>query len=82
MDAIERALGESDLAMVAAKAHELKGASSNLQANAAMIAASLLESAARNADVTHIGKLTEALHTEVQRAVAYIKARDTHRSVA
>ena len=82
MDAIERAWGEADLGTVAAKAHELKGASANLQANAAMTAASLLEAAARNADVTHIGKLTEALHAEVQRAVDYIKARDSHRSVA
>jgi CheY-like chemotaxis protein len=82
MDGIENALCDHDFATVAAKAHELKGASANLQASATMTAASLLEAAARNADVTNVGPLVAALREEIQRAIQFIRTRHAHRSVA
>jgi len=73
LEEIAGALERGDYEHLGAKAHELKGASSNLQATAATTAASRLEVAARNGDVDQVAQLAKELKTEVTRAIQYLR---------
>jgi HPt (histidine-containing phosphotransfer) domain-containing protein len=75
IEEIANALERGDYEQLGAKAHELKGASSNLQAIAASTAASRLEVAARNGDVDQVAGLANELKTEVTRAIEFLRNR-------
>jgi HPt (histidine-containing phosphotransfer) domain-containing protein len=75
MQEIIAALDNRDLGKLGEKAHEIKGASANLQATATTAAAERLEAAARNGDTEQVPELTRQLKTEVDRAVAYLRTR-------
>jgi CheY-like chemotaxis protein/HPt (histidine-containing phosphotransfer) domain-containing protein len=75
MQEIITALDNRDLGKLGEKAHEIKGASANLQATATTAAAERLEAAARNGDTEQVPELTRQLKTEVDRAVAYLRTR-------
>jgi CheY-like chemotaxis protein/HPt (histidine-containing phosphotransfer) domain-containing protein len=72
---IVSALENRDYSKLGDKAHEIKGASANLQAAATQAAAERLEAAARNGDAEQVRELTRQLKTEVDRAVAYLRSR-------
>jgi HPt (histidine-containing phosphotransfer) domain-containing protein len=72
---IVSALENRDYSKLGDKAHEIKGASANLQAAATQAAAERLEAAARNGDAEQVPELTRQLKTEVDRAVAYLRSR-------
>jgi signal transduction histidine kinase/CheY-like chemotaxis protein/ligand-binding sensor domain-containing protein/HPt (histidine-containing phosphotransfer) domain-containing protein len=69
------ALERGDYGAVGNKAHELKGASANLQAISASLAAERLEAAVRNADTAQLPELAGDLRTEVQRVIDFLAAR-------
>jgi HPt (histidine-containing phosphotransfer) domain-containing protein len=75
MQQILAALESRDFDQLGAKAHEIKGASANLQALAASALAAQLESAARGGDVAQVPDLTRALKLEIDRAVEYLRSR-------
>jgi CheY-like chemotaxis protein/HPt (histidine-containing phosphotransfer) domain-containing protein len=75
MQQIIAALDNSDYGKLGEKAHEIKGASANLQASATTAAAERLEAAARNGDTDQVPELARQLKTEVDRAVAYLRTR-------
>jgi HPt (histidine-containing phosphotransfer) domain-containing protein len=75
MQEIVVALESRDYSKLGDKAHEIKGASANLQASATRAAAERLEVAARNGDADQVPELTRQLITEVDRAVAYLRSR-------
>jgi HPt (histidine-containing phosphotransfer) domain-containing protein len=75
MQQIIAALDNSDYGKLGEKAHEIKGASANLQATATTAAAERLEAAARNGDMDQVPELARQLKTEVDRAVAYLRTR-------
>jgi HPt (histidine-containing phosphotransfer) domain-containing protein len=75
MREIITALEHRDYGKLGEKAHEIKGASANLQAIATTAAAERLEAAARNGDTEQVPELTRQLKTEVDRAVAYLRTR-------
>jgi CheY-like chemotaxis protein/HPt (histidine-containing phosphotransfer) domain-containing protein len=75
MQEIIAALDNRDLGKLGEKAHEIKGASANLQASATTAAAERLEAAARNGDTEQVSELARQLKTEVDRAVAYLRTR-------
>jgi CheY-like chemotaxis protein len=75
MEEIIAALESRDYSRLGDKAHEIKGASANLQASATQAAAERLEVAARNGDAEQMPELTRQLKTEMDRAVAYLRQR-------
>ena len=75
LDAIVTALDNGDYGQLGEKAHELKGASANLQATAASAAAERLEIAARNGDADQMPELTATLRREVERAIEFLRQR-------
>jgi PAS domain S-box-containing protein len=75
IDAIVAALATGDLGQLGEKAHELKGASANLQATATVTAAARLEAAARNGDREQVPELTKQLQQEVARAIQYLSKK-------
>ncbi|MBC7982686.1 MAG: response regulator, partial [Candidatus Obscuribacterales bacterium] len=75
MQQIIAALENGDYGTLGEKAHELKGASANLQAMAATTAAERLEFAARNGDTEQMPELAQQLKEEIERAVTYLRQR-------
>jgi CheY-like chemotaxis protein len=75
MQDIVAALKDRDYGKMGEKAHEIKGASANLQALAASAAAERLEAAARNGDVEQVPELTKQLLNEVDRAIDFLSKR-------
>jgi two-component system, sensor histidine kinase and response regulator len=75
MQEIIVALESRDYMHLGNKAHEIKGASANLQATATHAAAERLEAAARNGDTDQVSELAHKLRTELERAVAYLRKR-------
>jgi len=75
LEAITSALASQNYGQLGEKAHELKGASANLQATAATAAAERLEFAARNGDAEQIPELTQQLTREVERAIDFLRKR-------
>jgi len=72
---IVTALEEGDYGRIGATAHSLKGASANLHAVAANIAAERLERAVKLDDVTTIKECAEDLQREIDRAIHYLRAK-------
>ncbi len=75
MSEIIDALNSGDFKQIGDKAHEIKGASANLQAIAASAAAARLESAARRGDADQTPELIDDLHRELSRAVTYLRLK-------
>jgi len=75
MQEIVVALDGGDYGKLGEKAHEIKGASANLQATATCAAAARLEVAARNGDTDQVPELTRQLKTEINRAFEYLRSR-------
>jgi two-component system sensor histidine kinase/response regulator len=75
MQQIVTALENNDYGKLGEKAHEIKGASANLQAIATVAAAERLEAAARNGDAMQVPELAAQLKIEVQRAIDYLRQR-------
>jgi HPt (histidine-containing phosphotransfer) domain-containing protein len=75
MQDILAALEKRDYGILGNKAHEIKGASANLQASPVREAAERLEAAAKNADAEQVTELAAQLKIEVERAVEYLRAR-------
>jgi HPt (histidine-containing phosphotransfer) domain-containing protein len=73
LEEIASAMERCDHEHLGAKAHDLKGASSNLQATAASTAAGRLEVAARNGDIHQVAQLAKELEVEVARAIQYLR---------
>jgi two-component system sensor histidine kinase/response regulator len=76
IDVIIAALQSNDFVRLAEKAHEIKGASANLQATAANLAATRLEAAARAGDVDQVAELANDLVHEINRAVEYLESHE------
>ncbi len=70
---IVEALKRGDLGALGEKAHELKGASANLRATHAAVAAERLEEAARAGDKQQLEKLVHELRSEFETAVAFLR---------
>jgi two-component system sensor histidine kinase/response regulator len=75
MQDILSALDSGDYSKMGEKAHEIKGASANLQAIATVAAAERLEAAARNGDALQVPELTQQLNIEINRAIDYLRQR-------
>jgi two-component system sensor histidine kinase/response regulator len=69
------ALAEGDYGRIGATAHSLKGASANLYAVAANIAAERLERAVKLDDATTIQECAEDLRRELDRAIEFLRTK-------
>ena len=72
---IVSALEEGDYGRIGATAHSLKGASANLHAVAANIAAERLERAVKLDDATTIQECADELRHEIDRAIDYLRVK-------
>jgi two-component system sensor histidine kinase/response regulator len=75
LHSILSALQEGDYGRIGVTAHALKGASANLHAVAANIAAERLERAVKLEDATTIEECTEELRRELDRAIEYLRGK-------
>jgi HPt (histidine-containing phosphotransfer) domain-containing protein len=64
---IEKALKASDRAAISRAAHKLKGAATNVYAEALTELAARLETQAPNGDITHLRRVSAALLQEFER---------------
>ena len=67
MDALRKAVEESDFESLRETAHQFKGAVSNFYATAAVKAAADLENAGRDKCADNLGEMFQRLETEVER---------------
>jgi CheY-like chemotaxis protein len=75
IDVIVAALESGDYGQLGDKAHELKGASANLQAARTAEAAERLEAAAKLGDADQIKELADELRQEIDRTVVFLRAK-------
>lgn len=73
LDEIAKALARGDLQRLGEKAHEVKGASASLHADAATRAAEQLETAARTGAADQVPQLERELREEMTRAIEYLR---------
>lgn len=75
LDEIAKALARGDLQRLGEKAHEVKGASASLHADAATRAAEQLETAARTGAADQVPQLERELREEMTRAIEYLRGK-------
>ena len=71
--AIQTALADMNLAMLAKEAHKLKGSAMEFSARPAVAAAAQLEEAARQSAVSDMAAIVVQVHAEVQRLTAALR---------